>query len=164
MHFYRNYYALTASLLRSHTTLKAYLKKDLSGYLASQAVIATLVSNQKSNTKVFLSPDVLGLIFYFRKANIIAVGDYFGPARYKELWEEVEQGNCLPYLSRLDISAVIVTPHYQESWWSPLYDKFQSQLKQNGFREYRTSERNVVVFLRDDIRPSPKLSPLIDKH
>jgi hypothetical protein len=164
VHFYRNYYALTASLLRSHTTLKAYLKKHLSGYLAGQAVIATLVSNQKSNTKVFLSPDVLGLIFYFRKAKIIAVGDYFGPARYKELWEEVEQGNCLPYLSRLDISAVIVTPHYEESWWSPLYDKFQSQLKQNGFSEYRTSEHNVVVFLRDDIRPSPKLSPLINKH
>jgi len=164
MQFYRKYYALTASLFRSDTTLKTYPKKELTGYLASQAVIATLVSNQKSNTKVLLSPDVLGLVFYFRKANIITVGDYFGPARYKELWKEVEQGNCLPYLSRFDISAVIVMPHHEELWWPPLYDKFQSQLKQHGFREYRTLERNVAVFLREDIRPGPKLTPLSDEH
>src|SRR5436309_4279318 len=164
MHFYRNYYALTASLLRSHIALQAYVKKNLIGYSASEAVIATLVSNQKTNTRILLSPDVLGLIFYFRKAKIIAVGDYFGPARYKELWKEVEQGNCSSYLSRLDISAVIVTPLHEELWWSPLYDKFQSQLKQNGFREFRTSERNVVVFLRGDIHPSPELLPLTDEH
>ena len=99
----------------------------------------------------------------FEGLKIISVGDYVGPARYKDLFKELEQGNCLPYLSRLDISAVIVTPQHDEPWWSPLYDKFQSQLKEHGFKEYRTSERNVVVFLRDDIRPSPKLSPLVDK-
>jgi hypothetical protein len=162
--FYHNYYVLMGSLLRSDTTLKAYPKKKLSGYLASQAVIETLVSNQKSNTKVFLSPDVSGLVFYFRKANIITVGDYFGPARYKELWNEVEQANCLPYLGQFDISAVIVTPNHEELWWPRLYDKFQAQLKQYGFREYRTSERNVAVFLRNDIRPSAKLTPLVEEH
>src|SRR5262249_8485965 len=34
MRFYRDYYGLTCSLLRSDTALKDYLKKDLSGYVA----------------------------------------------------------------------------------------------------------------------------------
>jgi len=160
MRFYRNYYGLTCSLLRSDINLKDYLKKDLTGYLAGQAVIATLVSNQKTNTTVLLLPGVVGLTFYLRKANIISVGDYTGPAGYMELWTSVEQGNCLSYLTRLDISAVIVQPHHEEAWWPRFYDPFRSQLKEYGFREYHTEERNVAVFLRSDIHPSRKLLPV----
>jgi hypothetical protein len=156
--FYRDYYSLTGSLLRPDTNLKEYLKKDLSGYLASQAVIATLVSNQKTNTKVLLLPG-LDLTFYLRKGNIISVGDYTGPAGYMELWTGVQQGNCLPYLTRLDISAVIVQPHHEEAWWPRFYDPFRSQLKEYGFREFRAGERNVAVFLRNDIQPGRKLLP-----
>jgi len=157
--FYRDYYGITRSLLGSDTNLKDYLKKDLSGYLASQAAIATLVSNQKTNTKVLLLPGVVGLTFYFRKANIITLGDYTGPAGYMELWTGVEQGNCLPYLTRLDVSVVIVQPHHEEAWWPRFYDPFRSQLKEYGFREYRTEERNVAIFLRGDIHASRKLLP-----
>jgi hypothetical protein len=157
--FYGDYYGITRSLLGSDINLKDYLKKDLSGYLASQAVIATLVSNQKTNTKVLLLPGVVGLTFYFRKVNIITLGDYTGPAGYMELWTGVEQGNCLPYLTRLDVSVVIVQPHHEEAWWPRFYDPFRSQLKEYGFREYRTEERNVAIFLRSDIHASRKLLP-----
>jgi hypothetical protein len=157
--FYSDYYGITRSLLGSDTNLKDYLKKDLSGYLASQAVIATLVSNRETNTKVLLLPGLAELTFYFRKANMITVGDYTGPAGYMELWTGVEQGNCLPYLTRLDISVVIVQPHHQEAWWPRFYDPFRSQLKEYGFREYRTAERNVAIFLRGDIHASRKLLP-----
>jgi len=160
MNFYRYYYGLTCSLLRSHTNLKDYLKKDLSGYVASQAAIATVVSNQKTNTKVLLLPGVLELTFYFRKANIITVGDYTGPAGYMELWTGVEQGNCLRYLTRLDISVVIIQPYHEEAWWPRFYEPFRLQLKKYGFREYRTEEHNVAVFLRSDIHPSRKLLPV----
>jgi hypothetical protein len=160
MQFYRDYYKVTASLLRSRSTLTAYPTKGLSGYLASQAFVVTLVSIQKSNTKILLLPDFGILNFYFRKAKIISVGDDFGPARYAELYHEVEEGNCLPYLTRLDISAVIVRPHREGHWWSPFYDKFRSQLKDYGFREYRTPEDNVAIFFRSDIAPSPELTPL----
>ena len=159
MRFYRNYYGLTRSLLRSDPNLKNYLEKHLNGYLASEAVTATLVSNQKRNTKVLLLPGVVRLAFYLRKANIISVGDYVGPARYLELWKSVEEGNCLPYLIGLDISVVIVQPYLEEAWWPRLYDSFRSQLKEYGFREYRTEERNVAVFLRADIYPSHKMIP-----
>ena len=162
MRFYRQYYALTASLLqsRSRATLKAHLAKRLSGYLASQVVIMTLVSNQRTNTRILLSRDLARLNFYFRTAKIISVGDSFGPARYAELYHEVEEGNCLPYLTRLDISAVIVRPHSKEPWWSGFYDKFRPQLKAYGFREYRTLEDNVAIFLRSDIAPSSELTPV----
>jgi hypothetical protein len=136
-----------------------YLKKHLSGYLAGRAVIATLVSNQKTNTKVLLLPGVAGLTFYFRKASIISVGHHTGPAGYMELWTGVEQGNCLPYLTRLDVSVVIVQPHHQEAWWPRFYDQFRAQLKEYGFREYCTEERNVAIFLRGDIHASRKLLP-----
>src|SRR5262249_18787402 len=160
MHFYYDYCASTASLVRSNTNLKGYLKKNFSGYLASQAVIATLVSNQKSNTKIFLFPDLAELTFYFRKAKIISVGDYLGPARYSDLSKDIEQGNCLPYLTRLDISAVMLGPHREENRWSVLYDKFRLQLKDHGFSEYRTSEDNIAIFLRRDIAPSRELTRL----
>jgi len=160
MPFYRDYYGLTCSLLRFDIPLKDYLKKDLSGYSASQAVVATLVSNQKTNTRVLLLPGIAGLTFYLRKANIISVGDYTGPAGYMELWTGVQEGNCLPYLTRLDISVVIVQPHHEEAWWPRFYDPFRSQLKEYGFSEYRTGERNIAVFLRSDIRPGRKLIPV----
>ena len=157
--FYYDCYGITDSLLSSDTNPKEYLKKNVSGYLASQAVIATLVSNQKTNTKVLLLPGVGELIFYFRKANIIALGDYTGPAGYMELWTGVQNGNCLPYLTRLDVSAVIIQPHHEEAWWPRFYEPFRSQLKEYGFSEYRTGERNVAVFLRGDIQPGRKLLP-----
>lgn len=159
MRFYRYYYTTIASLFHSSDNLQL-LEQSLSGYSASQAVIVTLLSNQKSNTKVFLDPDFSGLSFYFRKAKIISVGDYFGPARYFDLYAEFERGNCLPYLTRLDISAVIVRPHKKVAWWLNFYDKFRLQLKDYGFREYRTREDNVAIFLRSDIAPGPELTPL----
>jgi len=159
MSFYSYYYTTAASLFHSSDNVQS-LEKSVSGYSASQAVIVTLLSNQKSNTKVLLEPDFSGLSFYFRKAKIISVGDYVGPARYFELYDEVERGNCLPYLTRLDISAVMVRPHKKVAWWPRFYDPFRSQLKQYGFREYRTEEHNVAVFLRSDIAPSHELTPL----
>jgi hypothetical protein len=159
MRFYRNYYELTRSLLRSDPNLKNYWAKHLNGYLASEAVIATLRSNQRRSIKVLLLPGVIGLAFYLRKVKITSVGDYFGPARYSELLKRVEEGNCLPYLTGLDISVVIVQPYREEAWWPRFYDSFRSQLNEYGFREYRTEERNVTVFLRADIPPDPKLIP-----
>ena len=159
--FYSEYQAMIKSLFQSTDNLQV-LKKNVTGYSASQAAIVTLVSNQKSNTRVLLDSDCGGLSFYFRKARIISVGDYFGPGRWWLLYKEIEEGNCLPYLTQLDISAVIVRPHKKEKWWPGLYDKFRFQLKDYGFREYRTSEDNVAIFLRSDIAPGHELTPLTE--
>jgi hypothetical protein len=98
------------------------------------------------------------LAFYFRQAKIVSVGDYFGPARYQDLFRDVTQGNGLPYLTRLDISAVVIQERRSEASWSPFYDRFRAQLKNNRFKEYRYLDENVAVFLRNDIKPSPLLT------
>ena len=157
--FYRRYYAGTLPLSRSRNELRVYLKKNLTGYAASQAVIKTLAFNQQKNTRV-LALLAEPLAFYFRKAKIISVGDYFGPARYSDLFKAVERGNCLPYLNRLDISAVIVNPATSESWWPSLYDKFRAQLKEYHFVEFRCLDDQVPIFLRDDIKPTRKLKQI----
>jgi hypothetical protein len=156
MQLYKDYYGTIASLFRPRDDLQAYLRQHLYGYSASQAVIATLLANQKSDTKVLLVYDVLELAFYFRKAKIISVGDYFGPAGFADLRQEILHGNCLPYLTRFDISTVIFQPRQ----WPLFYDKFRAQLKNNGFREYRHPKDSVAIFLRSDINPSSQLIPV----
>jgi hypothetical protein len=157
MHFYRNYFTETYHLARSSHKWPGYLEKILPGYLASQAVIDTLVSNGKENSRV-LALLAEYLAFYFRQAKIVSVGDYFGPARYQDLFRDVTQGNGLPYLTRLDISAVVIQERRSEASWSPFYDRFRAQLKNNRFKEYRYLDENVAVFLRNDIKPSPLLT------
>jgi hypothetical protein len=154
--FYRNYYLGTTPLLRPRHDLQVSLEKDVTGYLATKAVIGALAFNQKTSTRVLASPGV-DLPFYFRKAKITSVGDYFGPARYSDLFAEIEQGNCLSYLSRFDISAVIVDLKTPRNW--PLtYKKFLAQLKEYHFIEYRCGGDQVRIFLRSDIKPTRKLN------
>ena len=154
MQFYKGYFGTIASLFRQRDNWQAYLREHLDGYSASQTVAASLLSNQKSNTKVLLFPgEGIGLAFYLRKEKIISVGDYFGPARFVDLHQGILNGNCLPYLTRFDISAVIFQPHR----WPFFYDEFRAQLKTYGFKEYRHPEDNVVIFLRSDIHPSGQL-------
>ncbi|PYX04588.1 MAG: hypothetical protein DMG88_24135 [Acidobacteria bacterium] len=157
--FYQHYYAGIVPLFRSRETLEAYSEKNLSGYLASQVVIKTLTLNQKKNSRV-LALRAEYLAFYFRKAKVISVGDYFGPARYRGLFEEVRQGNCLPYLNRLDISSVIVDPSASRDWYG-FYEKFRAQLKEDRFVEYLCREDQVPVFLRSDIKPVPELTQVM---
>jgi hypothetical protein len=157
--FYRDYYVTIASLFRPGDNLQKYLKENLIGYLASQAVIEAFASNQKNDSRVLTLPPVEQLAFYFRKAKIISVGDYFGPARYADLYKESNQGKLSAYLTRLDISAVVVRPRIEVLWWLLFYPKFQAQLEEYGFREYRCLEDNVAIFLRSDINPGRQLIP-----
>jgi len=157
LRFYRNYFTETLNLPRSRHQWQGYPEEILPGYLASQAVIATLVSNRKENSRV-LALLVEYLAFYFRQAKIVSVGDYFGPARYKDLLRDVEQGNGLSYLTRLDISVVVVQVRRSEASWSPFYNRFRAQLKNNRFKEYRYLDENVAIFLRNDINPTPLLT------
>jgi hypothetical protein len=177
--FYKGYYGMIVSLFRSGYDLQAYLRQSLLGYSAGQAVIATLLSNQKSDTKVLLFPEVGKLAFYFRKAKIISVGDYFGPARYGDLGgsigdyfglrgdffgisryvdpgRRIQAGDRLPYLTRFNISAIIIEPRRR----SLFYDKFRAQLTGDGFNEYRCPEGDLAIFLRSDIHPDTQLIPV----
>jgi hypothetical protein len=161
---YRDYYAATFDLSRLGGDRERYLKKHLPGYLASEAVIETLASEHKKQTRV-LALGTQRLHFYFRKkANIVSVGDHFGPARYQDLFLELDDSDsCLPYLTRLDISAVIIPPFQKRrAWWERFYWKFWARLRQCGYKEYRCGEKDIAIFLRSDIKPSRRLDPVLD--
>jgi hypothetical protein len=160
---YRNYYAPVFDLSRLGGSRERYLEKNVPGYLASEALIETLASRRKKQTRV-LALGTESLHLYFRKrANIISIGDYLGPARYRDLLDELEYSqNCPPYLTRLDISAVI-TPRIRKGWgefWAQFYRKLQQRLTRCGYQEFRSNEDNITIFLRSGIKPSARLYPV----
>jgi hypothetical protein len=158
--FYRKYYVATSDFADLGADRKRYLAKNVRGYRAVEAVIKTLKSEHKQQTHVLALRD--NLHFYFRKnANIISVGDYFGPARYGDLFEEVSKGDgCLSYLTRLNISAVITRPSLRDTWWPKFYPKFRARRRDCGYTEYSCGENNVAIFLKSDIKPHVNLQPV----
>jgi hypothetical protein len=160
--FYREYYAATSDFASLGGNRKRYLEKHVPGYRAAEAVIKTLKSEHKQHTRVLAL--LLDLHFYFREnANIISVGDYFGPARYGDLYNEVIKGDGdLSYLTRLDISAVITQPSLPDGaiWWSMYYIKLREYLRECDYIEYRCDEKNVAIFLKSDIKPHAGLHPV----
>jgi len=161
--FYRNYYQETSEFADMGGDRKRYLEKNMRGYLAVEAVIKTLVSEHKQQTHVLVREGITAPHFYFRKnANIISVGDWFGPARYWDLYAELSEGEgCLSYLSRLEISAVISpTSPGRRPWQERLYAEFRTRLRDCNYTEYRCGDPNVAIFLKSDIKPDASLQPV----
>jgi hypothetical protein len=161
--FYRDFYVTTFDLWRLGGDPERYLEENLPGYVSSKAVIETLASEHKEQTHV-LALGTEKLKFYFRKnANIVSVGDSFGPARYQDLFRELEYSDgCLQYLTRLDISAVIIPQSQNGNSWQRFYQKFRARLKQCGYKEYSCGEKNIAIFLRNDIKPSRRLDLVLE--
>jgi hypothetical protein len=156
--FYQKYYAAVSDFASLGGDRKHYLEKNVPGYQAAEAVIKTLKSEHKQQTHVLAL--VLNLHFYFRKnANIISVGDYFGAARYGDLYNEVSKGEGgLAYLNRLNISAVITQPSRPRAQgWPRYYAKLREGLKDCDYIEYQSDEENVAIFLKSDIKPHASL-------
>ena len=129
-----------------------YLEKNVRGYQAVEAVIKTLVTEHKQQTHVLMMEGMASHNFQFRKnANIISVGDWFGPARYWDIYNEVNEGEgYLPYLTRLDISAVISkTPPGGRPWWDRFYARFRTRLRDCNYIEYRAGEPNIAIFFEE---------------
>jgi hypothetical protein len=164
LQFYRDYYSPVFDLSRLDGNRERYLRENVPGYLSSEAVIETLAFEQKKQTRV-LALGTETLHFYTRKSgNIISVGDSFGPARYRDLFNELKYSNhCLQYLIRLNISAVIV-PQSQTgvAWWPEMYRQLRARLTRCGYKQYRCNEDNVAIFLRSDIKPSQQLASVTD--
>jgi len=161
--FYRKYYLETSEFADMGGDRKRYLEKNSRGYQAVEAVVKTLLSEHKQQTHVLVREGITPPHFYFRKdGNIISVGDWFGPARYWDLYAELTEGEgCLSYLSRLDISAVISPiPQGQRPWRDRLYAKFRTRLRDCNYIEYRCGEQDIAVFLKSDIKPDASLQPV----
>jgi hypothetical protein len=159
--FYRNYYRRTSDFAHLGANRKRYLEKHGHGYRAVESIIKTLKSEHKQQTHVLVLMVEPQPHFYFRKnANIISVGDYFGPARYSDLYNEVYNGEgCPSYLTRLGVSAVIAPRTLPGAWWARYYAKLQARLRACGYIEY-SCEKRVGIFLKSDIKPDGSLHPV----
>ena len=172
--FYRSYYADTLPISAPRAQLKSLVKNHVRGYREARAVIESLRPQHRSDRVFVFGRETPA--FYFRKAKMVSVGDYFGPARYGDLTRQVMEGDCRSYLDRLGISAIIVDPKVTTGFPLPLpgdrppesavpvgasYMRFHAQLEQNGFVEYRCHRSDIPVFLKRDISPSSRLSRLI---
>lgn len=160
LEFYRNYYRATSEFADLGGDRKRYLEKNVRGYQAGEAVINTLLSEHKQQTHVLVMEGITPPHFQFRKnANIKSLGDWFGPARYWDLYNEVNEGEgCLSLLTRLNISAVISkTPPGRTPWWDRFYAQFRRRLRDCNYVEYRCGEQNVSIFLKSDIKPDASL-------
>jgi hypothetical protein len=161
--FYRNYFRETSEFADLGGDRKRYLEKKVRGYQAGEAVIKTLVCEHKQQTHVLAMQGIPPPHFQFRQiANIKSVGDWFGPARYWDLYSQVSGGEgCLSYLTRLDISAVITkTPPGPYPWWDRFYAQFRSCLRDHNYMEYRSGDQDVAIFLKSDIKPNASLQPV----
>lgn len=155
LRFYRSYYTGTLPLCAPRTQLKAQLKTRALRYREGQAVIESL-SPDHTNERVLAFGRVTKA-FFFRKAKIVSVGDYFGPARFGDLTTQIMRGDCRPYLKRFRISAVMVDSKIASDF-PAMYRQFETQLEQDGFIEYRCRKAgSVPVFLKNDISPSRRL-------
>jgi hypothetical protein len=158
--FYRNFYRETSEFAKLGGDRQRYLEKNVRGYQAVEAVIKTLVSEHKQQTHVLVMERITPPHFHFRKdADIKNVGDWFGPARYWDLYAKVTQGeDCMSYLTRLNVSAVISqTRPASRPWWGRFYAKFREALRNCNYTEYRSGEPDIAIFLRNDIKPDPSL-------
>lgn len=155
LHFYRSYYDGTLPLSAPRTQLKAQLKNRALAYREGQAVIESLSPHHRNERVLSFGRGTQA--FFFRKAKIVSVGDYFGPARFGDLTTQIMRGDCRPYLERFRISAVMVGSKIASD--SPaMYRDFRTQLEQNGFIEYRCRKGgSIPVFLKNDISPSRRL-------
>jgi hypothetical protein len=161
--FYGKYYRETSEFADLGGDRKRYLEKKVRGYQAGEAVIKTLLSEHKQQTHVLAMQGITPPHFQFRKnANIKSVGDWFGPARYWDLYGQVKGGDgCLSYLTRLDVSAVISrTPPGGTPWLDRFYEQFRRCLRDHNYIEYRCGEQNVAIFLKSDIKPDASLQPV----
>jgi hypothetical protein len=136
------------------------LKKYVRGYNEGRAVIETLSLNHRKDRILVFGRETPA--YYFRKARMLSVGDYYGPARYADLIAEVRQGDCRPYLEPFRISAIIVDPRIANGA-RLLYGKFEKELEQDRFLEYRCEEGKVPVFLKSDLTPSARLTRVIHR-
>jgi hypothetical protein len=159
---YRNYYQDAFKFASLGGDRQRYLENQVRDYRAVEAVIKTLISADKQQTHVLAMERITPPHFYFRKANIQSVGDWFGPARYWDLYAEVTQSeSCPSFLTRLNISAVISrTPPGPRPWWDWFYGKFRKRLRDCNYIEYRCGGEDIAVFLKNDIKPDASLQPV----
>ena len=138
-------------------------RKTSRGYQAVEAVIKTLLSEHKQQTHVLAMEGITPPHFYFRKnGNIISVGDWFGPARYWDLYARTYRRRGL--LVILDSTGHFSGDQSDATGATPMAGQILRKISDTpkGLQLHRISfcgEPNVAIFLKSDIKPDASLQP-----
>lgn len=115
------------------------------GYPEEETVSAWLDSHPTLPKRVF-SYRSETLAYFFAEHGILSIGDWIGPARYGDLDLAIAQGKAAAYLSRLNVSAILV-PEQNELLKTRDLDSLRSQLIAAGFLKIANADR-VDVYVK----------------
>ena len=128
------------NILESSSLLEPY-----PGYPEEEAVSDWLDAHPALPRRVF-SFRLEGLAYYFAERNVQSIGDWIGPARYRDFVDAVNTETLRSYTERLDLAAVIIPPRDGVLSHSQRVSA-AAQLEHSGFQRLGTSDQ-VDVFVR----------------
>jgi hypothetical protein len=118
------------------------------GYVSTQTTINSMYTNGNQHQRV-LAVGFEYLSFYFRERNMVSVGDWFGPGRYSDLWDAINNSELGIYLTRFEIGAVIVNLA-RDPMSKAQHQNFIRQLELSHFKLQPPVERSAAVYLKTD--------------
>ena len=130
------------SLAENFPSDESYLRHNLPGYISAQAVIDSMYANGSQQERVLTSPGFEDLSFYFRRRNMVNVGDYFGPGRYDELIAALDNSDLASYLAKFNIGAALLNPKGANN------QRLAKQLELQHFALQPNLEAGAAVYLK----------------
>jgi hypothetical protein len=129
-YYWHRHYTTLSDFYQSRET---YLEAHIDGYDDAQYMCRVLSRGAPRPRRVYLVNRV-ALDFTFAQCGITALGDWFGPERYRDLQAAVRRGTVVDHLRDLDVDAVLVP---SQPVIIPVDDErgLFAQLKDGGFTE-----------------------------
>ncbi|MDJ0578114.1 MAG: hypothetical protein QNJ65_23515 [Xenococcaceae cyanobacterium MO_234.B1] len=148
-------YLINSNYIYGPKALKNYdyfLSQNLIGYSSAKTIINLMKANETENYRV-LTIRFENLAYYFRKEDVISIGDWFGPARYKDIIDRVNKSDFDLYITDFNIGSILINK--QEAlnvFGQDSYDSFVEQIEHAGFIEINSPEKQTSIYLKAPIQ------------
>lgn len=125
---------------------KDYLRQNFPGYASTQLIVSTLKGQRMEDRRV-LALGFESLAFYFRRNQIVSLGDWFGPGRYADLIAKTDKGELASYLNDFKIGAVRINLH-EKRLPDATYELLKKQLRENNFVRTPPAEGSTEIYIK----------------
>ena len=129
----------------------AYLAGHLAGYTQTREVLASPAFARRPLPRVLVIR--VDTEYYFRRAGVETVGDWFGPGRYRDLVMMLENDRLPSYIQHFDIGGVIVRRD-QGGLDERQVEQLRAGLARIGFRTLEDEPHGFYVAVR--VPPAPR--------
>jgi len=146
-----------------------YFALEIPAYPDSVDLSDMIIASGKQGT--VLAPALENLAYTFRDHGIVSIGDWFGPARYRDLQKDIDASAVSNYLRRFDVLAVMLGPR-SIGFTDAQTLSFLRQVGAAGYTELSGRDRDLRIFVRADVIKaaiasgyrSPLLAALLQKQ